>query len=237
MPAASAGPPKPTAGRRPHRRRGIQADLDRPRSTILLAERGDQLVACAHVADVDGRAISACSRSTRPSRVAALAQLMDAAEAHAAREWNVPVMQMTVIDARRTDRLLRASRLQPHRHPFPYDAFRHPKRDDLRFEILEKPLTGQSRERGLDLCLCRRRAVAGRNEGVFDEVTGTPIVVFNLDGELYALEDQCTHEEFELSSGEFNTTEAVWSACCMGRASTCVTGALCAPANLCPSFR
>lgn len=36
---------------------------------------------------------------------------------------------------------------------------------------------------------------------------GTPIVVFNLDGELYALEDQCTHEEFELSSGEFNTTE------------------------------
>ncbi len=38
----------------------------------------------------------------------------------------------------------------------------------------------------------------------FDEVTGTPIVVFNLDGELYALEDQCTHEEFELSSGHFD---------------------------------
>ena len=33
---------------------GIQADLDRPRSTILLAEREGQLVACAHVADVDG---------------------------------------------------------------------------------------------------------------------------------------------------------------------------------------
>lgn len=41
----------------------------------------------------------------------------------------------------------------------------------------------------------------------FDEVTGTPIVVFNLDGELYALEDQCTHEEFDLSSGAFDTTE------------------------------
>ena len=47
----------------------------------------------------------------------------------------------------------------------------------------------------------------GEMKSVFDEVTGTPIVVFNLDGELYALEDQCTHEEFELSSGEFNTTE------------------------------
>jgi len=47
----------------------------------------------------------------------------------------------------------------------------------------------------------------GEMKSVFDEVTGTPIVVFNLDGELYALEDQCTHEEFELSSGEFNTAE------------------------------
>ena len=28
-------------------------------------------------------------------------------------------------------------------------------------------------------------------KSVFDEATGTPIVVFNLDGELYALEDQC----------------------------------------------
>jgi len=41
----------------------------------------------------------------------------------------------------------------------------------------------------------------------FDEVTGAPIVVFNLDGELYALEDQCTHEEFELSSGSFDPAE------------------------------
>ena len=41
----------------------------------------------------------------------------------------------------------------------------------------------------------------------FDEVTGSPIVVFNLDGELYALEDQCTHEEFELSSGTLDPDE------------------------------
>ena len=27
-----------------------------------------------------------------------------------------------------------------------------------------------------------------------------PIVVVNLDGELYALEDRCSHDDFELSS-------------------------------------
>ena len=29
----------------------------------------------------------------------------------------------------------------------------------------------------------------------------TPIMVVNLDGALYALEDKCTHEDFELSAG------------------------------------
>lgn len=47
----------------------------------------------------------------------------------------------------------------------------------------------------------------GEMKSTFDEVTGTPIVVLNLDGDLYALEDQCTHEEFELSSGTFDTAE------------------------------
>ena len=29
----------------------------------------------------------------------------------------------------------------------------------------------------------------------------TPILVVNLDGDYYAVEDQCTHEDFELSAG------------------------------------
>ncbi|HLZ21363.1 MAG TPA: non-heme iron oxygenase ferredoxin subunit [Ktedonobacterales bacterium] len=33
-------------------------------------------------------------------------------------------------------------------------------------------------------------------------VEGTPIAVFNADGELYAIGDTCTHEEFSLSDGE-----------------------------------
>ena len=44
----------------------------------------------------------------------------------------------------------------------------------------------------------------GEMKVAFDEVTGTPIAVFNLDGMFYALEDQCTHEDFELSAGHFD---------------------------------
>ena len=68
-------------------------------------------------------------------------------EAHAAREWKVPVMQMTVIDVR--DELIafyerRGYQRTGIKKPFPYgdERFGIPKRDDLRFEILEKPLAG-----------------------------------------------------------------------------------------------
>ena len=44
----------------------------------------------------------------------------------------------------------------------------------------------------------------GEMRSVYDAVTGTPNLVFNLDGELYALEDRCSHEDFELSSGTFD---------------------------------
>lgn len=33
-------------------------------------------------------------------------------------------------------------------------------------------------------------------------VEGTPIAIFNVNGELYAIGDTCTHEEFSLSDGE-----------------------------------
>ncbi len=44
----------------------------------------------------------------------------------------------------------------------------------------------------------------GETRTVWDQVTATPILVFNLDGELYALEDKCSHEDFELSAGGFD---------------------------------
>ena len=48
----------------------------------------------------------------------------------------------------------------------------------------------------------------GEMRSVFDEVTGTPILVVNLDGELYALEDRCSHEDFELSAGGYDADAA-----------------------------
>lgn len=36
----------------------------------------------------------------------------------------------------------------------------------------------------------------------------TAIVVFNHDGDFYALEDRCSHEDFELSAGPFNDEDA-----------------------------
>ena len=47
----------------------------------------------------------------------------------------------------------------------------------------------------------------GEMRPVFDEVTGTPILVVNLDGELYALEDRCCHEDFELSAGAIDPAD------------------------------
>lgn len=36
----------------------------------------------------------------------------------------------------------------------------------------------------------------------------TPIVLVNHDGRVYALEDRCTHDDFELSAGSFDANEA-----------------------------
>ena len=65
----------------------------------------------------------------------------------------------------------------------------------------------------------------------FDEVTGAGIVVFNLDGTLYALEDKCTHEDFELSAGHFDATSGQVECVLHGAKFDVRDGtALCAPA-------
>ncbi|MGH8039506.1 MAG: GNAT family N-acetyltransferase [Stenotrophomonas sp.] len=125
---------------------GLQADLARPRSTILLAERDGKLLACAHVADDHGKGYFGMFSVDPAQQGGGIGkQVMEAAEAHAAREWGVPVMQMTVIDIR--DELIafyerRGYQRTGIKKPFPYgdERFGVPKRDDLRFEILEKPL-------------------------------------------------------------------------------------------------
>ena len=71
----------------------------------------------------------------------------------------------------------------------------------------------------------------GEMRSVFDEVTGTPILVVNLDGELYALEDRCSHEDFELSSGTLDAAEGSIECVLHGARFDIRDGrALCAPA-------
>ena len=61
----------------------------------------------------------------------------------------------------------------------------------------------------------------------------TPILVVNYDGDFYALEDRCTHEDFELSAGTFDA-DAATIECTLHGASFDVRdgGVLCGPAYL-----
>ncbi|MDH5835460.1 non-heme iron oxygenase ferredoxin subunit [Luteimonas kalidii] len=71
----------------------------------------------------------------------------------------------------------------------------------------------------------------GEMKVAFDETTGAAIVVFNLDGDLYALEDLCSHEAFELSSGAYDPAAATIECVLHGAKFDIRDGrALCAPA-------
>lgn len=71
----------------------------------------------------------------------------------------------------------------------------------------------------------------GELKTVWDEVTDTPIVVFNRDGELYALEDRCSHEDYELSPGRYDPAAGTIECLLHGARFDIRDGrALCAPA-------
>jgi 3-phenylpropionate/trans-cinnamate dioxygenase ferredoxin subunit len=71
----------------------------------------------------------------------------------------------------------------------------------------------------------------GEMRTAFDEVTGAPVLVLNLDGELYALEDICSHEDFELSAGSFDPASGTIECVLHGARFDVRDGrALCAPA-------
>ena len=136
----------------------IQACINRNHSLILVAEEapaveaGDpaedshQLLACAHVAVEDGAGYFGMF-SVRPTlQGAGVGKAMLAeAERIARDDWQLPAMRMTVIDIR--GELIAFYERRGYRRtgilkPFPYgdDRFGIPKRDDLRFEVLEKAL-------------------------------------------------------------------------------------------------
>lgn len=126
----------------------VAACIRRPRSVILLAERGASgprdLLACAHVAIEDGAGYFGMF-SVRPTlQGGGIGKaLLAEAERVARDEWRLPAMRMTVIDLR--DELIAFYERRGYRRtglikPFPYgdERFGLPKRQDLRFEVLEK---------------------------------------------------------------------------------------------------
>ena len=131
----------------------LRADILRAGSRILLAERpstgsgqaGD-LLGCALVCIEDGAGYFGMF-SVRPDlQGAGLGKwLLAEAERVVREEWKLPAMRMTVIDVR--EELIafyerRGYRRTGIKKPFPATdpRFGIPKRDDLRFEVLEKLL-------------------------------------------------------------------------------------------------
>ncbi|WP_028839450.1 GNAT family N-acetyltransferase [Thermomonas fusca] len=128
----------------------LRADLARPRSRVLLAEADGGLQACAHVADEDGAGYFGMFAVRPGLQGGGLGkQLLAECERIARDEWQLPVMRMTVIDVRAE--LIAFYERRGYRRtgefkPFPYGdtRFGQPKRDDLRFEVLEKPLHAEA---------------------------------------------------------------------------------------------
>jgi len=122
----------------------LRLDIVRPRSRVLVAERDGAMLACAHVCE-DGDAGYFGMFSVQPGiQGGGIGKAVLAEGERIVRdEWRLPVMRMTVIDIR--DELVAFYERRGYRRtgkfkPFPYgDArFGEPRRDDLRFEVLEK---------------------------------------------------------------------------------------------------
>lgn len=130
----------------------LRADITRPHSTVLVVDGtgpeapGRSVLACAHVAVEDGAGYFGMF-AVRPDRQGGGIgrALLAEAERVVRDEWGQSSLRLSVIDAR-ADLIAwyvrrgyaRTGRLKP----FPYgdERFGVPKRDDLRFEVLEKHL-------------------------------------------------------------------------------------------------
>lgn len=122
----------------------VHAAIERAHSCVLLAERTGALVACAQVSIEDGAGYFGMF-SVDPQRQGGGlgTKVLAEAERIVREEWRLSAMRMTVIDVR--DELIafyerRGYRRTGIKKPFPATdpRFGIPRRDDLRFEVLEK---------------------------------------------------------------------------------------------------
>lgn len=124
----------------------LRQDIARPRSRVLIGESSGELLACAHIADEDNAGYFGMF-SVRPTLQGSGIgkRMLDEAERIVRDEWRLLAMRMTVIDIR--DELIAFYERRGYRRtgiykPFPHgdERFGLPKRNDLRFEVLEKLL-------------------------------------------------------------------------------------------------
>ena len=124
----------------------VRDDLERDGSLVLLGEHDGELLACANICIENGAGYFGMFSVVPGLQGGGIGkQMLAEAERIAREDWQLPVMRMTVIDVR--DELIAFYERRGYRRtgihkPFPYgdDRFGIPKRDDLRFEILEKDL-------------------------------------------------------------------------------------------------
>ena len=122
----------------------LRGDILRPDSRVLLAERNGIVIGCAHVSIEDGAGYFGMFAIRPDLQGAGIGKaLLAEAERLVREEWKLPAMRMTVIDVR--DELIafyerRGYRRTGIKKPFPATdpRFGIPRRDDLRFEVLEK---------------------------------------------------------------------------------------------------
>lgn len=127
----------------------LRTDILRDRSVVLLAEQDGQLLACAHIADENGAGYFGMFSVDPGLQGSGIGKrLMEEVERIVLIQWGLPLMRMTVIDIRAE--LIAFYERRGYRRtgvtrPFPYgdERFGVPLRDDLRFEVLEKPLGAQ----------------------------------------------------------------------------------------------
>ena len=133
---------------------GQRTDVDRlrqvigkPGNIILLHERDGAPVACVHL-ERTGEDCYLGMLTVQPTlqRAGLGRQLIEAAERWAMERWSSQTMHMTVI-VQRTELIAwyerHGYRRTGERKPFPYgnERFGLPRRDDLAFEVLCKPLS------------------------------------------------------------------------------------------------
>lgn len=124
----------------------VAACIDRPHSRIVLAEHEGRLLACAHVAEEEGAGyfgMFAVSPRLQGSGIGK--RLLAECERIAREEWGLQTIRMSVIDIR--SELIAFYERRGYRRtglfrPFPYgqERFGRPRRDGLRFAVLERTL-------------------------------------------------------------------------------------------------